>query len=154
MNGYFINKNRKQTHVFANTGRVEIRNTNITQNQLQGNKIRIINPKANSTQNVSAKSTSVGSKNDQLFSVKDGAEFTASNIQTYIEENECICNVVLVGIDSEVVSPNKEVMITYEDSELQKTYGGNYRISRVLTTLTKDASELVGEVQVLLKKQE
>lgn len=154
MNGFYVDEDRKQTHVFTNTERVEIRNTNITRNQINGNKIRIINPKANSTENVNPESTVVGSKNDQLFSIKDGTAFTASNIQTMIEENECICNIVLVGVDSEVVSPNKEVLITYEDPELQSTYGGKYRIARTVSTLTKDASELIGEVQVMLKKQE
>lgn len=153
MNGYYINKDRKQTHVFSNTGRIEIKNTNITSNQINGNNIKIINPKANSTQSVSANTTSIGSKNEQLLTVKDGAVYTASNIKTVIEENECICGIVLIGVDSEVVSPNKEILITYEDSKLQKQYGGNYRVSKVLNTLSKDASELVGEVQVILKKQ-
>ena len=68
-----------------------------------------------------------------------------------IEENECICNIVLVGVDSEVVSPNKEVLT--RRSRTSK-YIGKYRIARTVSTLTKDASELIGEVQVILKKQE
>lgn len=153
MNGFYINKDRKQTHVFSNTDRVQLKNLNITTNQLSGNNIRIINPKENSVQNVSANTTTVGSSNEKLLSMKDDATYTVSNIKTMMEENECVCSVTLIGVDSEVVSPNKEILITYEDSEYQKQYGGNYRVSKVLTTLSKDASELVGEIQVILKKQ-
>ena len=153
LNGYFINKDRKQTHVFANTDRVQIRNTNITNNQIAGNKIKVIDAKAGSAQQVGANTTAVNSNNEQILMVKSSNKYTASQIKTKLEENECICGVTLIGVDTEVVSPNKEILITYEDSKLQKQYGGNYRVCRTTTTLTKDASELVGEVQVVLKKQ-
>lgn len=153
LNGYFINKDRKQTHVFANTDRVQIRNTNITNNQIAGNKIKVIDAKAGSAQQVSANTTSVNSNNEQLLMVKNGNKYTTTEIKTKLEENECICGITLIGVDTEVVSPNKEILITYEDSKLQKQYGGNYRVSRSTATLTKDAGELVGELQVVLKKQ-
>lgn len=153
MNGYFTNKDRKQTHVFANTDRVEIRNTNITSNQLFGNDIRIIDSKSGSTSNVSANTTSVGGTNEQILTIKAGNSYAASELQTRLEENEIICGVVLIGVDTEVVSPNKEILITYEDAKLNKQYSGNYRVSKSIATLTKDAGELVGEVQVVLKKQ-
>ena len=153
LNGYYIDKDRKQTHVFANTDRIEIRNTNITSNQLNGNNVKVIDSKAGTTKNVGAKTTSVGSTNEQLLTVKEGNKYAISDLQTRMEENECICGVTLIGVDTEVVSPNKEILLTYEDSKLQKQYGGNYRVTKSVTTLTKDAEELVGEVQVLLKKQ-
>ena len=153
LNGYYENKDRKQTHVFANTDRVQVRNTNITSNQLNGNKIKVIDSKAGSTKNVSASTTAVGSTNEQLLTVKAGNKYAVSDLQTRLEENECICGITLIGVDTEVVSPNKEILLTYEDSKLNKQYGGNYRVAKTVTTLTKDAGELVGEVQVVLKKQ-
>lgn len=153
MNGYYVDSDRKQTHVFANTDRVEIRNTNITNNQLFGHDIKIINPKAGSTSSVSPNTTTVGGTNEHLLTIKAGNSFAASELQTKIEENEIISGIVLIGIDTEVVSPNKEVLVTYEDAKLQQQYGGNYRISKSTTVLTKDAEELVGEIQVVLKKQ-
>ena len=153
MNGYFINKDRKQTHVFANTDRVEIRNTNITNNQINGNKVKIIDSKAGSNNNVGGNTTSVNGNHENILTIKEGNKYAASDLKARMEENECICGVTLIGVDTEVVSPNKEILVTYEDSKLQKQYGGNYRIAKTITTLTKDAAELVGEVQVIMKKQ-
>ena len=154
LNGYYENKDRKQTHVFANTDRVQIKNTNILSNQLSGNNIKIIDSKNGTKTTVNAKTSAVGNKtNEQLLTVKDGNKYTVSELQTRLEENECISGITLIGVDTEVVSPNKEILVTYEDAELNKQYGGNYRVCKTTTTLTKDAGELIGEVQVMLKKQ-
>ena len=153
MNGYFENKDRKQTHVFANTDRVQVKNTNIVSNQLYGNNIKVIDSKNGTTTNVNANTTSVNNTNEQLLTVKASNKYTTSELQTRLEENECVSGITLIGVDTEVVSPNKEILVTYEDAEMNKQYGGNYRVCKSITTLKKDAGELVGEVQVLLKKQ-
>ena len=153
MNGYFIDKDRKQTHVFANTDRIQVLNNNITDNQMSGHNIKIIDPKANTKTNVSATTTTTGGKNEKLLTIKSGNKYAATELETRLIENECICAVVLVGVDIEVVSPNKEIMLTYEDVELNKRYGGNYRVAKVTAALSKDAEELAGELNVVLKKQ-
>ena len=153
MNGQFIDKDRKQTHVFCNTERIDIKNTNIMSNQLNGNKIKVINAKSNSKTQINPNTTKVNSTNEQILTLKENQSNAISDLQTRIEENECICLVSLIGVDMEVVSPNKEILITYEDQKLNRLYGGNYRVSKTTAIMTKDASELVAEVQVVLKKQ-
>ena len=153
MNGQFIDKDRKQTHVFCNTERVDIKNTNIMSNQLNGNKIKIINAKSNSKTQINPNTTKVNSTNEQILTLKENESNAISDLQTRIEENECICLVSLIGVDMEVVSPNKEILVTYEDQKLNKLYGGNYRVSKTTIIMTKDAGELVAEIQVVLKKQ-
>ena len=153
MNGQFIDKDRKQTHVFCNTERVDIKNTNIMSNQINGNKIRIINAKSNSNSQINPNTTKVNSTNEQILMTKENESNAISDLQTRIEENECICLVSLIGVDMEVVSPNKEILVTYEDQKLNKLYGGNYRVSKTTIVMAKDAGELVAEVQVVLKKQ-
>ena len=154
LNGYYVDKDRKQTHVFVHTGRIQIRNVNISSNQLSGNNIRVINPKANSTSNINPSTTTVGNNNERLLTIKEGNSYTISDLKTRIEENECICGMVIIGVDTDLVTPNKEIIITYEDPKLNKKYGGKYRVSKIINILTKDATELVGEIQATLKKQE
>jgi hypothetical protein len=153
MNGQFIDKDRKQTHVFCNTERIDIKNTNIMSNQINGNKIRVINAKSNSNSQINPNTTKVNSTNEQILMTKENESNAISDLQTRIEENECICLVSLIGVDMEVVSPNKEILVTYEDQKLNKLYGGNYRVSKTTIVMAKDAGELVAAVQVVLKKQ-
>lgn len=153
LNGYYVNKDRKQTHVFTNTNRVKIKNTNIINNQLSGNKIKIVNAKSGETQQINPNVTTVGGSNERILMIKDDNSYATTELQTRLEENEHISGVTLIGIDTELFSPNKEIIVTYEDQDLNKKYGGSYRVVKSTTALTKDGRELIGEVDVVLKKQ-
>lgn len=153
LNGQFINKDRKQTHVFAHTERVQMSNKNILNDQIVGNAVTVIDAKTNTVTNIKTNSTQIGNANTNLLSTKSSNMYTLSSIETRMLENEYICNMAFIGLDIDVFSPNKELLITYEDPELNKKYSGNYRLSKVTATLKKDADELVGEIQVTLKKQ-
>lgn len=153
LNGQFINKDRKQTHVFAHTERVQMSNKNILNDQIVGNAVTVIDAKTNTVTNIKTNSTQIGNANTNLLSTKSSNMYTLSSIETRMIENEYICNMAFIGLDIDVFSPNKELLITYEDPELNKKYSGNYRLSKVTATLKKDADELVGEIQVTLKKQ-
>lgn len=153
LNGQYINKDRKQTHIFAHTDRVQVSNINIINDQINGNNITMVDAKNNTVTNIKGESTQVGKPNSNMVSIKSSNQYTISSIKTRLSENECICNIAFIGLDINVFTPNKELLITYTDVELNKKYGGNYRISKLTATLKKDSEELVGEVQVLLKKQ-
>lgn len=153
LNGQFTSKDRKQYHVFANTNRVDMVNTNIVHDQLSGNKLVVIDSKSDSVTDISGESTQIGDPNKHMMATKDQNQFTISNIQTILQENECMCDISFLGIDIDVFTPNKEILITYEDPEFNKKYSGNYRIVKIISAFKKDAEELVGEIQVSLKRQ-
>lgn len=154
LNGQFTNKDRKQTHVFTHTERVEIRNSNIINDQLSGNNITMIDAKNNSVSNISSNSTQIGNANTNIMNIKSDNKFANEILQTRMKERECICTMSFLGVDIDVFSPNKEIIVTYEEPELHKKFSGNYRILKVISTLKKDSHELVGEVQVTMTKQE
>ena len=153
MSGQFTNNDRKQTHIFAHTERVEVTNKNLLNDQLKGNAVTVVDAKSNKVTNLNSKLTQIGAPNKNIVNIKSSNEYTISNIETRMIENECVSNMAFLGIDMDVFTPNKEILITYEDVELNKKYGGNYRVSKVTSTLKKDADELVGEIQITVKKQ-
>ena len=128
-------------------------NKNILNDQIVGNAATIINAKSNTVTTIKTDSTQIGTANTNLLSTKNSNSYTLSSIETRMIENEYVCNMAFIGLDLDVFSPNKELLITYEDPKLNKKYSGNYRLSKLTATLKKDADELVGEIQVTLKKQ-
>lgn len=151
--GQFTDKDRKQCHVFAHTDRVEVTNKNILNDQLNGNSVTIIDAKNNKVTNIDSDLTQIGKANKNILNVNSNNQFIASTLETRMKENECISTMSFIGVDIDVFTPNKELLITYEDVSLNKKYGGDYRISKVTATLKKDAEELVGEIQITIKKQ-
>ena len=154
LNGQFINKDRKQVHTFTHTERIEISNSNVLNDQLSGNAITIINSKENSVTNIKSTGTQIGEANTKLLNISSNNKYATNILQVRMKENECFCTMSFLGIDVELFNPNKEILITYEDPELNKKYSGNYRVVKFISTMKKDAQELVGEIQVMLKKQE
>lgn len=153
LNGQFTDKDRKQCHLFTHTDRVEIKNANIVNDQINGNSITVINAKNNSITNISGDTTQIGSANSNIVISKYSNSYANSIIETRLNESENICTMSFLGIDVDVFSPNKEIILTFEEPNLHKKYSGNYRILKLISTLRKDAEELVGEVQVILAKQ-
>lgn len=154
MSGVYIDKDRKSSHIFTNTDKIKIVNTNLINDQLNGNNITIVNNKNKNIDKVNEKLTQVGKANKKVLVAKEENKYAIEALKCRMKENECIMNTTFIGIDIDTLNPNKEFLLTYEDSSLNTKYGGNYRISKSIATLRKDGEELVGEFDCLFKKQE
>ena len=154
LTGVYIDNDRKSAHIFANTERVKITNSNLLNDQLNGNNITIINNKSNKITTVNEKTTQIGNSNKIVLEAKENNNYTIEAMKYRMKENECNLEIAFIGIDLNTLNPNKEFLLTYDDSTLNKKYGGNYRISKFTAALKKDGEELVGEVDCLFKKQD
>ena len=155
LNGQYVDKERKQCHLFSHNNRLEIKNSNIINDQMKGNEIALLNAKTNSVDSISTSTTQIGNPNTHLVNSKYSTNgYTNEIIKTRLKESEIICRMSFLGIDIDVFSPNKEIIITFEDPKMHSKYSGSYRILTLVSTLKKDAQELVGEIQVTLAKQE
>lgn len=151
--GVYVDKDRKSSHIFANTDRIKIVNTNLVNDQLNGNNITIVNNKSRNVSQVNEKLTQVGKANKKVLVAKEDNKYMVEALKYRMKENECVMDISFLGIDIGVLSPNKEFLLTYEDTKHNLLYGGNYRISKSVTTLRKDGEELVGNIECLFKKQ-
>lgn len=153
LTGMFTNKDRKSYHIFANTDRIEITNQNILNDQIRGNNITIINNKSNNVNDIKTDTTQIGKANKNVVVIKENNKYMVNEIKERLKENECVLSIAFLGIDLDCLTPNKEFLLTYEDSKLNKKYGGGYRISKYTAAFKKDGDELVGSVECLFKKQ-
>lgn len=153
LTGMYTNKDRKSYHIFANTDRIEITNQNILNDQIRGNNITIINNKSNNVNDIKTDTTQIGKANKNVVVIKENNKYMVNEIKERLKENECVLSIAFLGIDLDCLTPNKEFLLTYEDSKLNKKYGGGYRISKYTAAFKKDGDELVGSVECLFKKQ-
>lgn len=152
--GVYVDKDRKSSHIFTNTNRIQINNPNLINDQLNGNNITVVNNKHNKIDKINEKTTQVGKANKKILVAKEDNQYTIETMKYRMRENECVMNITFSGIDLDVLTPNKEFLITYEDTSLNVKYGGNYRLSKMAVTLRKDGEELVSAAECIFKKQE
>ena len=155
LNGQYTDKERKQCHLFSHNKRIDMKNSNIINDQIHGNEVTLLNAKTNSVKQIKTSTTQIGNPNSNFVNSKYSTNsYVPSTIQTRLYESETICTMSFLGIDVDVFAPNKEIIVTYEDPELHKKYSGSYRVIKLTSILKKDSKELVGEIQVVLAKQE
>lgn len=65
-------------------------------------------------------------------------------------ENDGIINIGVNGIDVASFTPNKEFKIIFENQAINKTLGGDYRISKAIFMFSKEGTEfsLMGDIQL------
>lgn len=153
LTGIFVDKDRKSSHIFTNTTNTKIFNVGLLNDQLSGNNIVVVNNKTNNIDNINPKTTQIGDSNIIYMASKEDNEFNINELKYRMEENECVVQTSILGIDIDSLSPNKEILITFSDSELNKSYGGNYRISKEVFVLNKDGENLINTTECIFKKQ-
>lgn len=153
LTGSYTDKDRKSTHIFTNTTNTKILNVGLLNDQLSGNNIVVVNNKTNSVENINPDTTQIGKSNIKYMISKEDNSFNINELKYRMEENECVVQTSILGIDIESLTPNKELLITFSDSELNKAYGGNYRISKEVFVLNKDGENLINTTECVFKKQ-
>ena len=151
--GLYTDVDRKSTHVFTSNSKLKIINNNLLNDQLQGNNIVIINNKNNNVENIKENTTQIGTSNKLVLESKEDNKYMISELKQNILENECVIQLAFIGVDIDLFSPNKEFLLTFSDSELNKNYGGNYRIIKTISSLNKDGENLYGAIECIFKKQ-
>ena len=77
-------------------------------------------------------------------------KFLPSMIENQKIEDDSIISVLLYDFDIDAITPNKKIVMSFEDTEIQKKYGGNYRVSYMKLVLNKQGEEfdIAGEVTI------
>ena len=153
LTGQYIDKDRKSYHIFTNTNSTKIYNVGLLNDQLSGNNIVVVNNKTNKIDNINPNTTQIGESNVKYLTTKEDNEFSINEIKYRMEENECVVQTAILSIDIDLLTPNKEFLITFSNSELNKIYGGNYRISKEVFILKKDGENLINTSECIFKKQ-
>ncbi|MNI45211.1 hypothetical protein D3C73_996290 [compost metagenome] len=108
---------------------------------LHGNNVIVVTPSTGKFDNINPNTVQVGSGSYSVM-VDPYANPYAVSAETY-QRNEAsyVAQVTLGDYDIAAITPNKEFMFTFEDASINSTYGGSYRISKSISTFTKQGEE-------------
>lgn len=153
MIGQYINTDNENNNIFTNTDAININNKSLVNNVIAGNTTLLMNPKSNSVNMLDANLKQRGVSNVKLSIQKHTNKYATNEEKVRLRENEYNLDVILEDIDLDIISPNKCFKLIFQDTDLTENYGGTYRISRTIMSLTKMGNELDSHIIVSLKKQ-
>lgn len=91
--------------------------------------------------------------NVRLLENKYGNSFHASSLAYMNSSNNLSCNISLDNVDIDMLTPNKEIIIKFEDHRVNEQYNGSYRISYTECLFTNKQGYFDCSVKLILKKE-
>jgi hypothetical protein len=123
-------------------GGIAIKAASVVADQTVGNNIHFVDPSTGDVNtHTSAITTQRGKGTYRVVIDKYNNRFRRISERKRREELRNIAEIMIADFDIDAISPNKEFMLTYEDSSLNLTHGGNYRVSNSLITFIKQGEE-------------
>lgn len=152
--GSYNYQKEKSTYLFTNIDSVSINNSSIISNQLDGNKILMINPSDNTKTTISSDAATRGGTNTKVVVNKENNQYLIESEKMRLIENKCIIQLAFTNTDIEAFTPNREFVLKFEDLSINKEYSGKYRVASVLHLFKKDGNEFISFTTCMLKRQE
>lgn len=139
--GVYVDTSKKTSYIFSNSESVSIESTPIITNQLDGNDAIFITPSENKKTTYKHDLPNRNGNNVKIYVSEDTNKFFTEAESVRLMESNCIVNVAFVDTDISALTPNKEFVIKFEESDVNKEYGGKYRLSKYLAIFKKEGNE-------------
>lgn len=150
--GQMIDDDEEKNNLFSNTDSTDIKNKSVLNNAVYGNKMVLINAKNGTVNCIDENLKQRGNSHSHIEIQKHNNDYARNSKKLRLIENEYDINIILKDIDVELLSPNKCFKLIFQSTKLNEQYGGTYRISKMLATLTKLGEELDSIVICNFKK--
>ena len=150
--GQYIDDEAKENNVFTNTESINITNRSVVNNVTIGNKKVLLNPKSGSISYIDEDLKQRGASITNIEIQKEKNTYSKNEHKLKLIENEFDINIILKDIDLELLSPNKCFKLIFQNTTLNDSHGGTYRLSKCLCVLTKMGDELDSYIICDLKK--
>lgn len=117
---------------------LQMTSDSIVSQQIDGSEIISISPTTGCVTTVSPDIKYMGNKTQTVVVNKFSNMYTDKAIEYRKKENDSVISVPFNNIDIRSLSPNKNFKFEFENSSMQKTRGGKYRITGALFTFIKN----------------
>jgi hypothetical protein len=127
--------------MYLTTENTDFTSPSNTKDALEGNNVSFVDPKNNETTNVEGAGEQNGSGNSRIMEDNYNNEFNKSTVLSEVVESSKVATITLYDYDDDAMTPNKEFVITFDDSELSNR-NGFYRLLESNIILNRGQSEL------------
>lgn len=150
--GSYDDTDSKTYFINVSPSSISIDNTSITQDQIDGNSLIIVNPSTGDARTITSSAIQRGDGIAKVLINKYNNTYRDNAELLKRQENSRVIQVTLGDYDIDSLSPNKEFVFTFEDTSINKDNGGSYRISYTALSLIRQGEDLVASGTALFKK--
>lgn len=140
--GSYDNEKEKTQVINITPGNINLRTPSVTVDQLEGNNIYYIDPGTGAINTHKADTKHRGAGNYKVLVDKYNNVYARHAERIRREELSGLAEINIGDFDIDALTPNKEFVLTFEDSAITKSHGGSYRLSYALLTFIKDGKSL------------
>jgi len=131
---------------------LSINTKSIIENEISGSEVNLISGSSDSV-STAKPDVRVRSNHNSKYLVNNfNNPFLKDMIENEKIENDHILTINAVDFDMGLLSPNKQYSFICEGSELQKEYGGNYRLSSEILMFEREGDDFSIEAALKFKK--
>jgi len=141
--GSLINEKEKRFFINVTPGSINMYNDSIINDQIDGNNLITINPYSGTVKTINSNAIQRGGGSYKILVNRYNNNFINEAEAHRRRENGNVVHVSLNDFDIESLSPNKEFIFLFQDTEINKSHSGNYRISKSVVTFGKSGEEFI-----------
>ena len=127
-----IRQNDVKHYVTTGHNLIEIMDMSSVQDVLSGTNITVLN-----SADIDVRSGNASGKNTKILRTANPS-YDETIYAARMEANKKVVNIALGSIDLAIVSPNKKFQLVFEDTKLNSSYGGWYKMMKIISTFTKE----------------
>lgn len=149
--GCYKDKTAKKLIVHVSQDNMMPLNESIIQEQTGGTNLAIINASSDDVANVSPDVNTRSGKTTKVIVNKFENPYLETMSMLKKIENDRIIDVNLYDVDLSFLTPNKIFTFSFDEKASQKKYGGTYRLTKLVTSFSKQGTDFSATVQARFK---
>ena len=151
--GCYANDEEKKYEINVTPDLVSITSDTIINEQIKGNNITVVNKNTGEVDKIETDLEQHGDGTYNILQNNYNNKYSTEILTTRLSEKSKVVSITLGDIDIDALTPNKEFMLIFEDSEINSDYGGSYRLGYCRHYFKKSGLEYIVSSECILYKQ-
>ena len=144
----------KEYHIYPDPNNIIIRNPSAVNDHITGNNLVMINSKKNSSSKIQGTGKQRGTGNTRVDNNTNYNDYNKTSYANKVSEQNLTIMMTIYDVFMWALTPNKEFIINFENSNVDPSYSGYYRPTRQQYIFNKDGERLTLQANCFFVKKD
>lgn len=145
---------KKEYHIYPSPNNIIMKNPSAVNDHISGNNLTMINSKENSSATIGGTGKQRGNGNVRVGNNTNYNDYTKTNYANEVSEQNLTIMMSIYDPFMWALTPNKEFIINFLDTDVDQSYNGYYRPTRTQFIFNKDGEGLALQANCFFVKKD